>query len=208
MNSPRDSLVLNWCSHAAAKYAVEHWHYSRAMPVGKLVKIGVWEESKFKGSIIFGRGANNHIGSPYDLTQMEVAELVRVALQQHAAPVSRIVSIAIKMLREVCPGLRLLVSYADPAQGHIGAIYQAMGWIYTGRSQKQRGLLIAGAVVHKRSGSSKYGTVSGLPTSDILWKYKYIQPLDADMKKQCGLLGQPYPKRMKYPECGHEFTAE
>jgi hypothetical protein len=26
--SSKPVLKLDWCSHAAAKYAVEHWHYS------------------------------------------------------------------------------------------------------------------------------------------------------------------------------------
>ena len=33
-------LRLDWCSHDAAKYAVEHYHYSRSMPAGKTVKVG------------------------------------------------------------------------------------------------------------------------------------------------------------------------
>ena len=32
-------------------------------------------------------------------------------------------------------GLKFLVSYADPAQGHLGTIYQATGWVYTGLSE-------------------------------------------------------------------------
>jgi hypothetical protein len=58
MNSQPNKPVLrlDWCSHAAAKYAVEHWHYSQTMPVGKLAKIGVWEDNKYIGAIIFGLG--------------------------------------------------------------------------------------------------------------------------------------------------------
>ena len=41
------NLHLDWCSHKAAKYAVEHWHYSKRMPKSKLVKIGVWENNVF-----------------------------------------------------------------------------------------------------------------------------------------------------------------
>ena len=28
-------LKLDWCSYQAAKWAVEHWHYSKTMPVAK-----------------------------------------------------------------------------------------------------------------------------------------------------------------------------
>jgi len=56
------SLRLDWCSHEAAKYAVEKWHYSRTMPVGKMVKIGVWEDSKFIGAVVFAQGNNQYQG--------------------------------------------------------------------------------------------------------------------------------------------------
>ena len=45
--SDASTLKLGWCSYAAAKYAVEHWHYSKVMPSGKAVYIGVWEEAEF-----------------------------------------------------------------------------------------------------------------------------------------------------------------
>ncbi len=48
-------LEIKPCSHKAAKFAVENWHYSHSMPAGKLVKYGVWEHGKFVGSIIFSR---------------------------------------------------------------------------------------------------------------------------------------------------------
>ena len=80
---PSKGLYLDWCSHEAAKFAVEHWHYSKVMPKGKLIKIGVWEDGRFIGVVLFGRGANNHIGNPFSLTQTEAAELVRIALIDH-----------------------------------------------------------------------------------------------------------------------------
>ena len=84
-------LHLDWADHEAAVYAVMHWHYSQAMPTGRLIKVGVWEAGKFMGVVLFGRGANAQIGSPYDLKQTEICELVRVALRPgHATPVSRI----------------------------------------------------------------------------------------------------------------------
>ena len=116
MSSPRPELLVAPCSYQAAKYAVEKWHYSGVMPAGKTVKWGVWEDKEFIGAVIFSFGANNHIGSPYGLTQIEVCELVRIALREHETPVSRIAGKAIDCQRKQSPGLRLLVSYADPSR--------------------------------------------------------------------------------------------
>ncbi len=193
--SDKPVLRVDWCSHEAAKFAVEHWHYSRTMPIGKLVKVGAWEGGEFIGCVVFGRGANNHIGSPYGLSQTAVCELVRVALKEHSAPVSRICALAIRFIRAQSEGLRLIVSYADPLQGHHGGIYQAMGWVYVGASQPQREVMRAGVVMHKRSANALYGSIVGMQKSDILWKHKYLYPLDSAMREQIAPLAKPYPKR-------------
>jgi len=189
------NLRLDWCSHEAAKYAVENWHYSKVMPVGKLVKIGVWEENKFIGVVIFGRGACAHIGRPYKISQTAGCELVRIALQGHSSPVSRIVAIAIKFLRVNSPGLRLVISYADPEQGHHGGIYQAGNWLYCGRSQSQSAVIYNGKVMHKKSAMGRFGTIKGMKKSPITWKHKYLFALDSIMQKQIMSLSKPYPKR-------------
>ena len=73
-------LKLDWASYEAAKHACAHWHYSKAMPATKLVKIGVWEYGKFIGVVIFSRGAAPHLGDPC-LPQTDICELTRVALK-------------------------------------------------------------------------------------------------------------------------------
>ena len=62
--SSKSDLRLDWCSHEAAKYAVEHWHYSQRMPAGKNTYIGAWEGGKFIGALVFGLGAGADAESP------------------------------------------------------------------------------------------------------------------------------------------------
>jgi hypothetical protein len=125
--SSRPELRLDWCSYEAAKYAVEHWHYSMAMPAGKNIYVGVWENGEFTGAIIYGMGATPQLGKPYRLGIYQVCELVRVALRKHYTPVTRLLAIAIRMVHRHNPGLRLIVSFADPSQGHHGGIYAGGG---------------------------------------------------------------------------------
>lgn len=199
------SLRLDWCSHEAAKYAVEHWHYSKQIPVGGTVKCGVWEDNIFVGCVIYSLGSNRHIGGPYGLSMHQVCELTRVALNNHQTPVSRILTLSIKMLKQACPNLRLIVSYADSNQGHHGGIYQATNWIYIGEYATERGIVLNNKLTHRRSVNAKYGT-SGLawlqknvdPNAEIIDgapKYKYLMPLDNEMRKQIEPLRKPYPKR-------------
>jgi hypothetical protein len=135
MNSKLE-FKIDWASHESAKYACENWHYSKCLPVPPLVKIGVWENKKFIGCVIFSRGASSNLLKPYGLTQVQGCELTRIALNKHVTPVSRIISIAIKFLKKNSPELKLIISFADPNEGHHGGVYQATNWVYSGKSAK------------------------------------------------------------------------
>lgn len=195
-------LRVDWATHEAAKYACKNWHYSGSLPVGKSVKIGVWESGQFVGVVIYAYGANNNIGKPFNLEQIECCELVRVALTAHVSPVSRIVAVATKLLKKANKGLRLVVSYADTAQCHHGGIYQAGNWVFMGTSKGATQYVLNGRIVHSmqiqtfiRAGKLK--SRSGLLKVAAGDKHKYLMPLDDAMKAQIAPLAKPYPKRAK-----------
>jgi hypothetical protein len=192
----RDSAVtlrLDWCSHSAADYACRNWHYSKIVPAGKLIKIGVWEHEKFIGCIIYSRGASPHLLTRYRLTQYEGCELTRVALRSHEAPVSRMLAISLKMLKRQNPGLRLVVSFADPEEGHAGGIYKATNWIYTGQSNSTIENFVNGRWTHVRG---SYHKVKGrtVPTRVRKGKHRYLMPLDEETRRLVLSLAKPYPK--------------
>ncbi|WP_260953754.1 Mom family adenine methylcarbamoylation protein [Serratia marcescens] len=201
------TLTVDWATHKAAAHACLNWHYAKAVPVGKLVKVGAWEDGRFIGVVIFSRGANNHIGQPYGLQQDQVCELTRVALRDHVSPVSQILAKAIKFLATVCPGLRLIVSYADKDQNHHGGIYQATNWIYEGLFGVGTlgAFIVKGKKVHPRSVAAK-GVKQSIeavrqqldPNAQEFktsGKHKYLMPLDKKMKKVLLPRHKPYPKR-------------
>lgn len=200
-------LKIDWATHEAAKYACENWHYSKSVPMPPLVKIGVWENDKYIGCVLFSRGASPNLLAPYGLSQLEGCELTRVALTKHTNPVSRIIKIAVKFLKKNSPNLRLIISFADKNQGHHGGIYQAGGWIYSGKSSpKTEYVDSSGKKWHTRqvteSGVVKqFGSISkGAKKSDcrvikIDGKHRYLMPLDNDMRKRILPLSKPYPKR-------------
>lgn len=150
-------LKLDWANHKAAEYACKTWHYSKCLPAGKLVKIGVWEDEKFIGVVIFSRGACSNLPKLFKLKTQQVCELARVALTKHITPVTKIVSIALKMLKKFCPDLIVVVSYADRDQGHEGVIYKAGNWIEHGEVFDKH-MFINRKKHHPRSIFSKYNT--------------------------------------------------
>jgi hypothetical protein len=109
---------------------------------------------------------------------------------------------AIRFLKAQSPGLRLVISYADPQQGHHGGIYQAGNWVYVGTSIPQQHVIVNGKAMHKRSAAAKFGTIKGLLKSEVQWKHKYLMPLDSAMRKQIESLSRPYPKRVTSADSG------
>ena len=206
--SSRPDLKLDWCAAKAARYAVMHWHYSGTYPTGKPNHIGVWENGLFVGVIMFGSGASAGLGKPYGLRTFSVAELVRVALRNHANAISRMLAIAVRMIRRHNPGLRLIVSFADPYHGHHGGIYQAAGWVYSGSSQpSQMWRLADGSMAHpRRFTGTGWNAKQPIPAGAVLvkvpGKHRYLMPLDDAMRRQIEPLRQPYPKRAGSADSG------
>jgi hypothetical protein len=206
------SLRCDFCDRQAATFAVKVWHYSRTLPAGRLVCVGVWEDGVFVGVVIFGRGASSEIGSPFGLRQSEVCELTRVALGTHQAATSKIVALAVRLLRRQSPGLRLIVSYADPEHGHHGGIYQAMNWQFIGTTNRESLIRLNGRLFHPRTVASRYRTRSidwlrQYVASDAghvrtLPKFRYALPLDDAMRQQLAPRVQPYPRRERSADSG------
>jgi hypothetical protein len=190
-------LRIDWATHEAAKYACVNWHYSGCLPVGKLVKVGAWESGKFIGVVLFGRGANHNMVKGYGLTQDQGCELVRIALTKHDAPVSRIAAQAIRFLKSQSPSLRLIVSYADPEQGHHGGVYQAGNWIYRGLSASAIKVWYNGKWSHKKTVDDAGVSQTNLAKKRVTGKHTYLMPLDAEMRERILPLAKPYPKRAK-----------
>jgi hypothetical protein len=205
----KPELRLNFCSHEAAAFACRRWHYSAKIPVGKLVKVGVWEGGRFIGAIVFGDGLlgpRSHVYGGVD--KFQIAEIVRIALREHQHEVSRMIRIAVKLLRKRCPGIELVVAFADKGEGHHGGIYQASGFVYTGESEPGRMFrhLATGRILHNRAVSangrrSHFGKMRKVPRHDECEiiarskKHRYLLPLTPDMQKLAEKMRKSYPKR-------------
>lgn len=209
-------LRIDWATHKAAKHACENWHYSQALPVGKLVKVGAWEKGRFIGVVLFAWGMNRSLGAPYGLEMAECCELVRIALREHTSPVSRVMALALKFLCKQSPGIRLVVSFADPAAGHHGGIYQAGNWVYAGKTAPGFEWRLNGKRLNKRAYTGQqFGggkkSVAKVPAAAekvaLPGKHRYLMPLDAEMRKQIEPLAKPYPKREKQAMAGTTGTA-
>ena len=184
-------LLIAPCDAKAARHAVMHWHYSKKMPIGRLLKYGIWEDGQFIGAMLFGRGASSSYGHAFGLEHNEVCELVRVAMTNHTTPVTRCIAIAVKQIKKTQPGLRLILSYADPDAGHTGTIYRAGAWVYLGLTDSKTKYLVDGQWVHQREvtsgafgGVKRYtqAQMDSFPSKKTAPKHKFGMALDDEMQ--------------------------
>lgn len=208
-------MRLTKATPQAIKYACLHFHYSKAVPVNPLGYNVYNDAGEWCGVILYSLGANIHIGCQYNLPQGGVVELTRVALNGKQEHTSQAVAMSIKQLKQDVPHCRLIVSYADCDQSHLGTIYQATNWIYTGTDNQGMcsAFIIHGKKTHRKSIHSRMVMLDGKrvhcpQTLEMVRRFfdpnatefhtegkrKYLMPLDKQMRKQIAPLAKPYPK--------------
>ena len=124
-------------------------------------------EQKLAGVAIYGypvgRSAPKSI-SP-ELKEQEVLELTRLFIFDDYGKntESVVLSKTFNWLKQYAKDIKVLVSYSDPEQGHLGIIYQATNWIYQGnrfRLMPNFGVKLTedGKWIHSRTVFAKYGS--------------------------------------------------
>ena len=208
-------MRLTKATHKAVEYACKNFHYAKAAPVCT-IGYNVYNDShEWCGVVLYGTGANPHIGDSYNLPIGGCVELVRVALNGKQESTSQAVAMSLKALKKDCPLIQLVVSYADCDQNHLGTIYQATNWIYTGLNNEGdiAAFIVNGKKTHKKSIHSKMVIINGKkmhcpatlecvrqyidPNAEVFrtqGKRKYLYPLTKQVRKQILPLAQPYPK--------------
>lgn len=207
-------MKITYATKEAVKYACLHFHYAKAVPVNTVGYNIYNDNSEWCGVILYGMGANNNIGNEFGLKQGQCVELVRVALNGKQECTSKAIALSLKQIKKDLPLCRLVVSYADCDQNHLGTIYQATNWLFVGtklQNSHDNSWIVNGKRIHGRIISdwvSNRGGLKGLTRQQFLRKYydknaqpfttkgkrKYLMPMDKKMRKQITPLSQPYPK--------------
>jgi hypothetical protein len=196
-------MKLELASAKAVRYACLNFHYAKAVPTVSLSFNVFNSKNEWCGVICYGKGANTNISKPYGLMQGEVIELLRMALNGKQESTTKAMSISLKLIKKYAPLVKLVVSYADYEQGHIGTIYQATNWYYTGYSTGTD-VIVNGKRQHKKTIASKFNTNSieslkskglDIKTQKSKPKWRYIYPIDKRMIEICKKLQKPYPKK-------------
>lgn len=167
---------------------------------------GLFETNNIIGVIIYGTPSSAPLrrGICGEAEKNNVIELTRLWIQDDTPKntESYFIGNTIKLVNK-----EIIVSYAEIQQGHIGIIYQATNWIYTGLSAKRTNWVIEGVDKHCQTIADKYtakelrekyGNRFKLVERPRKHRYVYFNTTNKARKKE--LLNklnykiQPYPK--------------
>ena len=192
--------------HRISKALLEREHYLHSLPGGTIFSFGVFVGSRMLGTLTVGVGPKHGYRMVEGVPAGEAATLTRLWLHDELPPnsESRVIGVVVRALRKHT-SLKFVVSYADPAEGHLGTIYQATGWLYTGTSQAMPLVDIGDGVArHSRSVAHAFGTHSlehfkrnGVPIKLVpqMPKHRYIYLLDKSLIEKLTVPILPYPKK-------------
>ena len=178
------------------KYFLFKIHYARRMPSVSYA-FGLFLDTELIGIVTYGVPASNSlcIGLAGEENKRNVLELNRLCLlPQYNGHnyASYLVAHSLKML----PNKTFVVSYADTAWGHVGYIYQATNFLYTGMSAKRTDVFIPNGH-HARHALEKNKDKAYRQTRSAKHRYVYLvgdKRTKKEMRKELKYPIQDYPK--------------
>lgn len=204
--SPLHNILVNPVPYRIARELFERHHYLHSLPGGTKMAFGVFLEDKLLGAITFGAGPQNAYHLISDACPRDCLTLTRLWLSDElpANSESRVLAVLLKAIKHHTR-VKFLITYADPSQGHLGIIYQATNWLYTGLSSAMPLYDLGdGKARHSRSMAAAFGSHSvkyfiahGVPMKMIpqIPKHRYVYFLEPSWRNRLGVAVLPYPKQ-------------
>ena len=198
--SLREKYTIQRIDYKTAMYYIVEYHYlHRKCPCS--FAYGLFDAANdIKGVIVYGTPSSAALrrGICGDEEKDNVIELTRLWVSDDVPKngESFLIGNTIPLVNK-----NIIVSYAEPDENHIGYVYQATNWIYTGLSAKRTNIAVEGIKgVHNQTITDKYsikelhelfkGKVVNVPRPR---KHRYVY-FNADKRKKKELL-----KKLKYP---------
>lgn len=225
-NIAKDIIVKKHYTHAwtAARYTLGIYYKTENIDA-------LGNSDKLIGCAVYGFpvGAKAATSICEGLTKDNALELTRLYIDDGYG--SNIESYALgqtfKWLKENDKNIKLLISYADSGQEHLGKIYQATNWIYEGVSSQIALMPNFGISlqkdpykwIHSRTVFSMYGSNNlehlkkeiGKEGYTEFWrrkepdKHRYIQILARNKKEKRDLIKRLKHKEYPYPKSAEDY---
>ena len=190
------SIAIHQIQYEETKRWLLEKHYAERMPSISYA-YGLYVDMVLEGIVTYGSPPSHSlcIGICGEKHSKNVLELNRLAINSTAPKnsASKLVGKSLRML----PRDSIIVSYADTNQGHIGYVYQATNWIYTGATKARTDISADGGHSRHYDKNSDY-TKRTFRSS----KHRYIYFRDRKMIRKLKYKQYPYPKgESKRYEC-------
>ncbi len=179
-------------------------HYAKRMP-SITYAYGLFENNKLIGIVSYGSPPSPSLcsgiaGKRYKHLVLELNRLILKENKKNQASI--LIGASFKLL----PKPRIVVSYADTEQEHIGVVYQATNFLYTGLSDKRTEWRLRGSNLHSKTVCETYSleerksNTQKFEVVDRPRKHRYIYFLGnktekKQFKKNLKYSIKDYPKR-------------
>ncbi len=136
---------------------VLHKHYAKRLPPISYA-YGLFDDKELIGVVTYGSPPSRQLclgicGLEYVDMVLELNRLVLADNEKNYA------SILVGRSLRLLPKPHIVVSFADTGHGHVGYVYQATNWLYTGLSMKRNDRVSIGDHRHPRTCFDPNGTL-------------------------------------------------
>ena len=178
-------------------------HYAKRMP-SITYAYGLYRGLSLIGIISYGSPVSPALckGVAGEKNKDDVLELNRLVLKENKKnQASMLIAASFKLL----PKPKIIVSYADSEQDHLGIVYQATNFLYTGLSDKRTEWRMKGSNLHSKTVCDIYSLEERMNNPDKFInierprKHRYIYLLGGKIWKK-NISKQLAYKTMDYPK--------
>jgi len=165
-------------------------HYAKRMP-SVVYSFGLYKENDLVGVITYGIPASPFLCKGICGVEFskDVLELTRLCLLDNLKnEASFLIGNTLKKIKKA----HILVSYADTDFDHIGYIYQATNWLYTGATKQRTDMF-------SESGHSRHNMGESSKRQFRSSKYRYVYFIGSKKEKKQMLAALKYPI-LPYPK--------
>lgn len=208
MKSSVNNYVIKQVDSKKATAMVVEFHYLHRR-ASSMFCYGLFDGEEMIGCVIYGKPASPAlcVGVCGPEESKRVLELTRLWIED-GTPKNTESYLIGNSLRLIPDEYDIVVSYAEIQAGHIGVVYQATNWIYTGLSDKHVEWKLDGSSAHSRHLFDEHGGVNGakafygdrLVRGERPRKHRYVmfrgsKSRRKELNRKLRYQVKPYPKK-------------
>jgi very-short-patch-repair endonuclease len=165
---------------------------------------GIFLKDELIGILVYASPSYDTISTRHGLAARHVLELSRLVVKNDCHVknlISKAMSLSVKLLKQQCDDVYLLVSYADQHFGHDGSVYKSCNWTPDGETKPSYYYASPdGSILHKKtvwdhahkmkSTEDAYAMINDLKRVDTEPKMRFLYWLRVPLaitKKDCAL---------------------